>query len=166
MVVGMSGQASATVPIQDAAEAFASVDALIPELPRLWKAQPPPAVHCQIVVVGWSPSRERIVGFEIYAAPGAEPTFEEVLIGTKLDDDLDPAGLHYREIRKLAGFCEPDPTIAYAELLHRLCAANILDASKRGHYGRPFAGGPVDFATVSRDGVQVQQLNVGLADAA
>jgi hypothetical protein len=41
MVVGMSGHASATVPIQDAAESFADYDAFVAALPALWSKQPP-----------------------------------------------------------------------------------------------------------------------------
>jgi hypothetical protein len=103
---------------------------------------------------------------ELYAAPDAAPTFDDVRTGTKLDDDLDPAGLHYREIRRLAQFAKVDPTDAEVEQLHRLIAANIIDASRRGFYAREFAGGQVDFAAVSAAGVEVRQLDVALADAA
>jgi hypothetical protein len=165
MIVGFSGLALRTVPIARMAAWYANFDALVSHLPMMWGRRRPHD-YCQIVVVGWSAARDRVMGYEIYAAPDAEPTFDHVEIGTKLDDDLDPAGLHYREIRKLAGFCEPDPTAAAVERLHRLVATNIIDASRCGHYGRPFAGGAVDFATVTRDGVEVRQLDMAPADAA
>lgn len=167
MAIGVSGLVVCAMPMVAAARHtnYKGFDDFAHDLPKLWIFGRP-TQPCQVVVIGWSEARGRVMGCELYAAPDADPTFDEVLIGTKLDDDLDPDGRNYREIRKLAGFVEAEPTIAYVEHLHRLCAANILDASRRGFYGRDFAGGPVDFATLSRDGVTVRHLDLAALAAA